>query len=99
MASGKEKKKKEKEKEEAFNTADWMTGEELLDFSKLKIDEKMEYGQVRTVQPSHVASLVKHYTVNKPTMIQLTVWPDQSMFLSYLFAVSHHICCTEWYLS
>ena len=67
----------------AFRVSDYLVGEENVKFDALRVDTKMEHGQIREIVGKHVEDLVADLRDNPPTHIDLTCWKDPGL---------HHSC-------
>lgn len=69
---------------EKFDVTSFIERVTVLDASELAIDDPTKsstFGQVRSLDYSHVKSLVENYKRNPPLELELTVFQDPSMFI------------------
>ena len=64
---------------DTFKLADHLESVETLSWDDLMLDTKLEKGQVRPVEHTHVCNLVQHYDINEPFELELTVHLDQGV--------------------
>ena len=81
MASSKAVSSKSLAPTELFNIKNFIKDTVTLPVDQLAIDTDLTKGQVRKVDISHVADLMKELRQNPPMQIQLTTWASQGVQL------------------
>ena len=64
---------------DVFKLSDHVEAIEQLPWDEMMLDTRLDKGQVRPVEQSHVNNLVAHYDINEPYELELTVHLDQGM--------------------
>jgi hypothetical protein len=64
---------------------------EYVEFKNLRLDLKMEYGQIRKVDNDHVATLVKDMELNPPHEVTLTTWMEPGLCFASRISVTQII--------
>lgn len=67
---------------EKFDVGKFIDRVAVLDHTSLKIDDPSKsttFGQVRSIDLAHIASLVEDYKRNPPVQLELTVFQDPGL--------------------
>ena len=59
-----------------MNVADYIEEEKQIDWTLLRVDQQLQHGQIREIDPIHVKKLVHDFESNPPVSLELLVWKN-----------------------